>query len=225
MLIAGGSAAVMAATTAGVLALAPSFTKQPPPVSESVAAYYERNKSITAKAKPVLFAAVGDSITEANSSDFSNFKIGGGSWVYHASRKGLEFAGGWADGGSSTAKMAANAKPVKADVLVIIAGTNDIGNRPFAESAANVSAIVRKVGVKRVIISAIPPYNSNPQLPVEYNKQMKAFATSRGWKWVDAMAPVRDGDMWKPGLSNDGKHPTAEGAQLIGEELSRAALG
>lgn len=211
----GGSAAFIGSTLRQPAALE---------VSSQVEQYYEQNKSIAAETKPVLFAAVGDSITEANSSDFNNFKIGSGSWVYHASRKGLEFAGGWSNGGAGTTSMLANVEPVKADVLFIIAGTNDLGNRPFAESAANVEAIVRKVGVKRVVISSIPPYHSNPKLPVEYNKQMKAFATSKGWKWVDAMAPVRDGDMWKPGLSNDGKHPTTEGAQLIGEELSRAAL-
>lgn len=226
LLFAGAGVAVVSAAVAGALVVAPSFADKPAPVAKSVEQYYEKNKDITAAAKPVMFAAVGDSITEANSPDFSKFRVGNASWVYYASRKGFEFAGGWSNGGANTASMVANAKPVKADVLVIIAGTNDVGNRPFAESAANVEAIVRKVGVKRVVISAIPPYNANPQLPVEYNKQMKAFAADKGWTWVDAMAPVRGMDnMWKSGLTSDGKHPTVEGAQLIGEELSRAALG
>ncbi|MGX9900062.1 SGNH/GDSL hydrolase family protein [Arthrobacter sp. SA17] len=106
--------------------------------------------------KPVTFAAVGDSITEANSTDFSAGKIGSRSWVSHVG-PGAMFAGGWALSGARSAVMAENASDVEADVLLMLAGTNDVFNDvPFEQSAQNLVRVAEKVGAEKVLVSAIP---------------------------------------------------------------------
>ena len=106
----------------------------------------------------VTFAAVGDSLTEADSPNFAAGRIGEQSWILHAEAAGLDFAGGWARWGAPTSLMAANVRPVDADVLVVLAGTNDVARGvPFAETAANIASIVAAAGPERVVVSAVLP--------------------------------------------------------------------
>ncbi|KHL01800.1 hypothetical protein LK10_14560 [Sinomonas humi] len=173
--------------------------------------------------KVVRFAAVGDSITQGNSPDFSVGLTGSLSWVTYA-RSPLDlFAGGWAAGGATTARMAANVQPVKADVLVIIAGTNDLAQGvPFAVTESNIARIVETVGAPRVVVSAIPPRNSAPAATAAYNASLKAFVLAHKWEWVDAPAAVRDGEQYAAGMSLDGIHPTEAGAEALGRALDAA---
>ena len=175
--------------------------------------------------KPLTFAAVGDSITEANSLDFARGNVGTGSWVSHVDSAGIRFVGGWADGGAPTPTILQNVKPVTADVLLVLAGTNDLGRRPVAESEANIREIVTKAGTPRAVILAVPPFDKDPQLATDYNTAMKAYAASMGWEWVDPMGAVRNGDRWAAGMTTDGTHPTPEAARLIGESVSQALTG
>lgn len=175
--------------------------------------------------KPVTFAAVGDSITAANSRDFAPGKIGSGSWVSHVG-PGAAFAGGWALGGARSTAMAENVKDIEADVLVILAGTNDVYNDvPFEQSAENLVRVAEKVGAPKVLVSAIPPIDYDPESSVRFNRQLKEFARSRGWVFVDPMAGVRDGDRFASGMTTDGVHPTEAAAQVIGEALGKAITG
>lgn len=175
--------------------------------------------------KPVTFAAVGDSITAANSSDFAPGKIGSGSWVSHVG-PGATFAGGWALGGARSTAMAENVKGIEADVLVILAGTNDVFNDvPFERSAENLVRVAEKVGAPKVLVSAIPPIDYDPESSVRFNRQLKDFALSRGWVFVDPMAGVRDGDRFASGMTTDGVHPTEAAAQVIGAALGKAITG
>jgi lysophospholipase L1-like esterase len=210
------------AVLAGALAVATGCTPTPPPVSDKVQSAYENGKSLPpAPAKPVTVAAAGDSITAGNSPDFNKGQLGTFSWP-SLLPAGEAFAGGWAKGGASTSVIAANVQPVSADVLVLIAGTNDLGKVPFSVSAANLQAIVQKVGIKRVIVSAIPPYDPNPELAVEYNQELEPFVRAQGWEFVDAMAGVRDGDHYAPGMTgDDGIHPTQPAVQLIAQAIAK----
>ncbi|MDD9208145.1 SGNH/GDSL hydrolase family protein [Georgenia sp. 10Sc9-8] len=169
-------------------------------------------------------AAVGDSITDANSPDFAGGELGEESWVSHAVGDGVAFAGGWAQWGATTAQMAAGAQPVDADVLVVLAGTNDVtAGIPFDETAANIAEIAATVDAPRVLISAVPPIDPDPALATELNANLEALAVAREWEFVDAPAEAREGDRFAPGMSEDGVHPTAQGARVIGAAV-RAAL-
>lgn len=179
----------------------------------------------SATSKPVTFAAVGDSITEANSTDFSAGKIGSRSWVSHVG-PGTAFAGGWALSGARSSAMAEYARGVEADVLVILAGTNDVFNDvPFEQSAGNLVRVAETVGAAKVIVSAIPPIDFEPESATRFNQHLKQFAVSRGWVFADPMTGICEGDRFASGMTTDGVHPTEAAAQVIGAALGKAITG
>lgn len=176
--------------------------------------------------RPLVFAAIGDSITAANSDDLGRSKIGDGSWVYYAQSPELRFGGGWAVGGAQSSSMARHARFVRADVLVIIAGINDYRHRvPFATTSRNLLKIAHSVGADRVIISAIPPSDVEPAIAAEFNRQLEPFVEAQGWTFVDAMVALRDGERYAPGMTWDGTHPTRAAAELIGAAIAKAIAG
>lgn len=174
----------------------------------------------------VTLAVVGDSISEADSRDFSAGRLGRASWVSHAVGDAVRFAGGWAVSGAVTAQMARGARPVQADVLVILAGTNDVyRGLPFDSCAANLRSIAQTVGAPRVVVSSIPPIDFEPDLVTAYNERVRELAAAQGWEFVDAMAGIRAGERFAPGMSLDGVHPTVEAATEIGAAVRVHVLG
>ncbi|MFB0835436.1 SGNH/GDSL hydrolase family protein [Arthrobacter halodurans] len=173
----------------------------------------------------VAFAVVGDSITadHAYPRDVRRRMVGERSWVNFAQDDSAVFVGGWAVGGAKTAEMAAGIEPVAADVLVLIAGTNDIYARvPFADIGANLRRIVETVDAGRVLVSSVPPRNDFAAETVAYNDWLRGFVLEQGWDWVDAGAGLRDGSdpgRYAPGLAYDGVHPSLEGARVIGSAI------
>jgi lysophospholipase L1-like esterase len=169
------------------------------------------------------FVAVGDSITVGNSLNFGGGSTGSLSWVTYARSRNLVFAGGWAVAGATTVRMAQNIRPVKTDILVILAGTNDLAQGvPFSVTSADLDRIVETVGAPRVVVSAIPPRDSAPAATAAFNASLKDFVASRGWEWVDAPSAVRVGAMYAPGMSADGVHPTEAGAEALGRAFQAA---
>lgn len=168
------------------------------------------------------FAAVGDSITDADSRNFAAGEIGPASWAAYVVDAGVVFAGGWAEWGATTARMADAAAEVDADTLVVLAGTNDVAfGIPFAETSANLERIVDAVGIDDVVVSSIPPMDAYPQGPVEFNEQLEEFADERGWRFVDAAADLRTSDgTFRSGMSFDGLHPSEDGARMLGEAIA-----
>ncbi|MEQ4518733.1 SGNH/GDSL hydrolase family protein [Pseudarthrobacter sp. B907] len=218
--------AVVLAIVATVMA---GCAASPPPVSERVQKYYDENvaskPSAAPTAQPVTFTAVGDSVTEGDSPDFNGGKTGALSWVSHMPA-GTKFVGGWAKHGSTTDAMTAGVKAQPAEVLVMMAGTNDVlAGVPFGKSAANLIAIVKTVGAKRVLISAIPPLDSDPAAATAYNTKLQALSAQQGWAFVDSMAGVRKGDTYAPGMTTDGVHPTLPGVNAISAVLAKAVKG
>lgn len=172
----------------------------------------------------VRLAAFGDSITQADGNVPAG-ELGTASWLSTAATDGVVFAGGWARGGATTADMLAAAEPADADVLVILAGTNDPGAGISAEATAgNLRALVDRVGVERVVLSAVPPRDEAPAVAVATNEGLATLAEQEGWVFADPMAGVRDGDRFAPGMSSDGLHPREEGAAVIGAALRRTVL-
>ena len=173
----------------------------------------------------VRFAVVGDSVTAANSPDIDNGRAGDASWTYYAGEDGAHLVGGWAQPGATTDQMVAGVQSYSADVLVIIAGTNDTGqNVPFDHTASNLKAIVSKAGVPKVIVSSIPPRDADPSKPETYNAKLHDLATQQGWTFVDGNAALQDGGKYKDGFTADGIHPTVAGAKALGRALHTAIL-
>jgi lysophospholipase L1-like esterase len=165
-------------------------------------------------------AVVGDSVSEADSPNFAAGAIGPGSWVSSALGEGIVFAGGWANGGATSAQMLQAAAPVAADVLVIVAGVNDSGQGiPFATTAANLRGIASAVGAPRVVLATVPPRDRAPAVATTYNQRLRELATAQGWEFVDAMAGVRAGERYRPGMTVDGVHPSVAGAATIGAAM------
>ncbi|MEA5456981.1 GDSL-type esterase/lipase family protein [Sinomonas sp. JGH33] len=195
-------------------AATPSPTAAPPSPSASAA------PSLPA---PLRFAAVGDAITLGDSPDFAASRAGSLSWVAYAAGPQLAFAGGWAAAGATTAKIAAGVKSFDVDVLVIMAGTNDVNQGvPFAQTESNLDRIVAKAGVRRVLVSAIPPRNAQAQATADFNAALGKFAQQRGWTFVDAPAGVRDSDVYAAGMTLDGVRPTKDAAQIMGKAIALA---
>lgn len=214
--------AVVAFVSLGAAVFALTQPVQPPPAT--AAAIEALKATPTPTAEPIRLAVVGDSITEANSPDFNNGRIGDISWLTPVLGDSITFAGGWADGGAPTETIAANVTPYDADVLVIAAGTND-SFISFERTTAALDAIVAKAEVPRVIVSAIPPNNTRPNLPTAFNAALQQLASERGWEFVDAAASLRDGEQYIDGYSLDGVHPTKDAARILGEGIRAAILG
>ena len=170
------------------------------------------------------FAAVGDSITDADSPDFAAGDFGAASWVTYVVDDGFAFAGGWAEWGAPTAMMADSVGPIEADVLVVLAGTNDVAfGIPFDESAANLDRIVDAVGIEDVVVVSIPPTDAFPNGVKSYNVRLDDLAGDRGWRFVDASAGLRTADgRFGEGMSSDGLHPSVDGARVLGEAIAAA---
>ncbi|MFC9919613.1 SGNH/GDSL hydrolase family protein [Agromyces binzhouensis] len=170
------------------------------------------------------FAAVGDSNTDADSRDFAAGDLGAASWATYVADEGFAFAGGWAEWGATTERMAQSVGPVDADVLVVLAGTNDVAlGTPFDESAANLARIVDAVGIADVVVVSIPPMDALPDGAEAYNARLDDLASDRGWRFVDAAAGLRTADgRFGAGMSSDGVHPTADGARILGAAIAAA---
>ena len=168
------------------------------------------------------FAAVGDSITDADSPDFAAGNFGPASWATYVVDDGFTFAGGWAEWGATTAMMADAVVPVEADVLVVLAGTNDVAfGIAFEDSAANLEQIVDTVGIRDVVVVSIPPMDALPDAAEAYNERLDDVASDRGWRFVDASAGLRTADgRYGDGMSSDGLHPSADGARVLGEAIA-----
>jgi lysophospholipase L1-like esterase len=172
------------------------------------------------------FVAVGDSLT-AGPVPLPELRFpGSGSWVGTAQGEPLEIRGGWAVPGATTADMLAGVQRQDADVVVVLAGTNDIYyGIPWETRAANIQAIVDTVGARSVLLSAIPPMDGLPVEALDHNGRLAALAQARGWSFVDPWTGVRTANgTFVPGASADGTHPTPAVADEAGRGIRDALL-
>lgn len=174
------------------------------------------------------FLVAGDSITAAGSHTVSSGHSGEASWIHYVNHESepasLSWVGGWAMGGAQTGDMRAALHHASADALVMVAGTNDLAhNRGFAEIASNLQAISAIVATDVVLLSSVPPRDDAAIQTAKYNDFLRELATARGWLFVDAAAGLRTpAGTFKPGLSDDGVHPTIAGAQILGQAIGEA---
>lgn len=123
-------------------------------------------------------------------------------------------------------------------VVHILAGTNDIAGNTGPESPDqfkdNISTMVDLALANRiaVVLGAIPPATSFHWQPalrpapriVQLNRWLKDYAATRGLVFADYHAALvgPDGAM-KPGTTDDGVHPNAQGYRLM-RAVARHAL-
>lgn len=180
-------------------------------------------REIITSEQSTRFAVVGDSITEANSPDFSTGDFGDESWLFYVSDPQLEFSGGWARWGATTQEMTEHVPDLDVDILVILAGTNDLSlGIDFSVTEANLDSIAAHAGDAEVVISSIPPLDHLPEEVIAYNQKLQSLSREQGWIWVDATKALRsDHGQFRTGLSYDGVHPSAAGAEQLGHAIQR----
>lgn len=195
---------VLGITLTGCAATTASAKQGPPPAPVTV--------TRTPVVESHTFAAVGDSITAWAGNPQT--------WVSFAKADNLTLVGGWAHGGSKLEAMAANITPVHADVLIIMGGTNDLGDRwgtPVPARIASIKTIVEKSGAPRVILSAVPPLNYDPSWSNSWNVDLRHLAASMGWDFVDPWVPFRTADgYYVAGMTVDGIHPVPSVQKQVG---------
>jgi lysophospholipase L1-like esterase len=171
---------------------------------------------------------VGDSITEMDSPNFDAGVISRNSWASYVQDSDATVVGGWAHGGATTADMLAGldaTSPLKADVLVIMAGNNDVDQHLSpAEILDCLKQIAGKVQADRVVLSTLAPEDAAVAPAIqEVNSELPALAQEQGWQLIDPMQDIRDGqEHYLPGMTDDGVHPSSSAAGIVGRSLHRA---
>jgi hypothetical protein len=178
------------------------------------------------------FSAYGDSLTAGDADQILLVEeMDESYWQLATALAGVEYRGGWARGGLTSADIAAAATPAEADWAVVLMGTNDIFARGDLEweSWATVWATS---GCSRMLVLAIPPIKHQEEEAAEVNVWLEQQADANGVAFFDPWASVRaaDGISWREETSFDGIHPAGYEMPPIGlaiaDELLRLdALG
>lgn len=132
---------------------------------------------------------------------------------------------------------------VKPDIVIILAGTNDIAENTGPTSLATIEDnlksmvdLARENGVRPILASVLPAvvYPWRPEIqPIEkilaLNRWMKEHAATEGIGYVDYYsAMVNDQHGLKPEFSGDGVHPNQAGytimAPLVADAIAKSKL-
>ncbi|NIJ19043.1 lysophospholipase L1-like esterase [Sphingomonas naasensis] len=127
-------------------------------------------------------------------------------------------------------RMMSDVVALKPRYLHIMAGTNDVagntGPITLAQTLDNFRMMTAIAQAHRiaVLIASVPPADHFPWRPgVEtvapiraINAGLKRYAKTAGATWIDYWPVLADaGGAMKPGLANDGVHPTDQGYDLM----------
>mmetsp|Transcript_53100 Transcript_53100/g.113516 ORF Transcript_53100/g.113516 Transcript_53100/m.113516 type:complete len:212 (-) Transcript_53100:221-856(-) len=114
------------------------------------------------------------------------------------------------------------------DCVIIMAGTNDLGDRPYPEEiVANLAALhsVCHAAGAKTIAASIPESRAAASMPwygqlrAHTNELLKQWASSQqGVLFVDTaqLVPFASGPLWEP----DGLHMSSEGYRAFGKRLA-----
>jgi lysophospholipase L1-like esterase len=170
----------------------------------------------------VSVIAVGDSLATGDGHD--SVPSDPGSWTMYLGDR-IDVVGGWRRDGANTQLMADNMADSRADLLVIMAGTNDIGQGlPLEATLDNLRRIRDKATVKAVVLAAIPPQADSPERVTSFNESIRNLATESGWTWVDPWASVRGASGWTEGSSIDGVHPLTPAYRAAGSSIAATVI-
>lgn len=175
----------------------------------------------------VTFAVAGDSLTAWDNDSFPepDGEFADITWLHWAISPALQLAGGYARQGAFASQIADEMPIVDADVLVVMAGSNDIGVTEPAQILAAIEAIAAATGIESVVLCAIPPQTGFTSEAEDLNYRLVELAAERGWVFVDPWGGARDADgEWIDEMTFDGIHPTAPAAKEVGADISAAVL-
>lgn len=174
---------------------------------------------------PVTFASEGDSISALR--DNNNVVIQW-SWVRDAvTDGGLKYIGVYMRAGAATPELRAHAAWTKAQVEVIMAGTNDVsqGISPNV-TCQNINFMFARGGAAHKVLSAIAPRNSDHIAQTNaLNATLARYAKAEGWTFIDPWASVRmPNGTWRPGTNADRLHPSPATGALVGSIMHQLII-
>lgn len=149
------------------------------------------------------------------------------SWVNWAVSSRVLLQGGFAVSGQRTDQIASGVRgQISANVLVVMAGTNDIRQHINpVKSMVYLDLIASEAGNTKPLFSLIPPSNGQPQETSAYNALLIAHAAAHGWTVVDPWVTIRQTDgTYKPGFTYDGTHPNGLGQRQSGPVIANAVF-
>jgi len=171
------------------------------------------------------FVVVGDSITAGSEPIRGREVPGTGSWVPAADAAPLRFAGGLAVPGATTEDLRAIVPQVDGDLLVIMAGTNDLYHQHlWPRIRENILTIAEAGGPPAVVLSAVAPSDRIPEATGRLNRRLRALADEQGWTFLDPWPGIAAGEGFEPGASLDGIHPTPDAAADVGTVIREKLL-
>jgi lysophospholipase L1-like esterase len=182
--------------------------------------YAEENRQLLASGKKTNIVFMGDSITEGWRRQRPDF--------FKPGRVGRGISGQTTP--QMALRMMADVVALKPRFVHIMAATNDVagntGKITFAQTCDNfrmMTAIAQAHRIK-VVIASVPPADHFPWRqgletvqPIRaINAWLKSYAKTAGATWIDYWPVLADekGAM-KPGLADDGVHPTNQGYDLM----------
>lgn len=185
---------------------------------------YRADRSIT-------LTVYGDSISQGDSRGFAYLDLGKRSWVSHLDARRVRFAGGQAVGGTRSGDLEDRFQEgARSRVLVLCLGTNDFRTRAATvdRMMANFDAFYAKhkgnMGSPQVVTVALGPMDDRDAEQIrEWNRQLEAQSSARGWTYADPWGRIRDSaNHWLPRYRHDDVHPNESGAAILAEELSKS---
>ncbi|TCL87362.1 lysophospholipase L1-like esterase [Curtobacterium sp. PhB142] len=180
--------------------------------------------SVTPKPTPSTISVTyaGDSLTAMD-----------GSWMRQMNDKTLKNIGGTAIGGATTPRILTRSSAKDADVLVVMAGTNDLRYAYSSKSIQqNIGKIVTKIGARHVVIAAIAPSNitkygkkriDRRKQGEILNRDLQNYALTHGYLFVDPWAADRQlNGGWPSSRTYDGVHPTVAMSKKVAVRMQQA---
>ena len=119
------------------------------------------------------------------------------------------------------------------DVVLLMEGTNDLygeGGNGAERAAAALEQMVASARAARVevVLMTIPPQRNRGALVVDFNERIRSLAGRRDAVFADVHRVLLDGPCSGlsaiPCIGSDGLHPTAQGHELMAQELERVLV-
>ena len=119
------------------------------------------------------------------------------------------------------------------EVVLLMEGTNDLYDQRGSEAESAAAALDQMVAAARaarvdVVLMTIPPQRNRGALVVDFNQRIRSIAARRDAVFVDIHRLLLDGPCSGlsavPCIGGDGLHPTAQGYELMAQELERVLV-
>lgn len=175
------------------------------------------------------FTVLGDSNTTGHATTLERGIELGRSWVVSAENQGPVLVGGYAHDGYTTTQLRERATETDADVLVIMAGTNDLRRRHWSPTDTDaVAGAIQKsrlrVGIAAddTVLLAIAPNSRRPKVTKQFNRWLKRYARAHGMRFSDPWRGMRAaGGGWARRADHtDGTHGSASAYELVGRRIA-----